>query len=251
MEREILFAKMLETVKKQAKENGNMITEAAVKIAFEPLELKEEQLQLVYDYLEKHKIGIGEAPNMDEFLTDEEHQYLEDYLKDIEQLGAKNPGEREAVILAAMAGEMSARDRLIEIYLSKVVEIAKLYTGQGVYLEDLIGEGNIALTMGVTLLGALENSQEAEGALVRQIMDAMEALITQNLEADEADREMVKRVNQVADAARELSEELLRKVTVEELSRETGLPPEEIMEAVRISGKNIDTIEDYYNDAGK
>ena len=48
----------------------------------------------------------------------------------------------------------------------------------------------------------------------------------------------------MADAAKELSEELLKKVTVEELAGESGLSEEEIRDAVRISGQKIEEIED-------
>ena len=51
-----------------------------------------------------------------------------------------------------MAGETDAQQRLIEIHLADVAEIAKLYAGQGVLLEDLVGEGNLALSFGVTML---------------------------------------------------------------------------------------------------
>ena len=56
---EILFAKTLEEVKKQAKKQQNCIAEAQVREAFWSLSLSEEQLALVFDYLKKHKIGIG------------------------------------------------------------------------------------------------------------------------------------------------------------------------------------------------
>ena len=39
-----------------------------------------------------------------------------------------------------MAGDADAKHRMIEIFLPQVAEIAKLYAGQGVFLEDLIGE---------------------------------------------------------------------------------------------------------------
>ena len=61
-------------------------------------------------------------------------------------------GEKEAVTISAMAGDRDAQKRLIEIYIPKVVEVAKLYAGQGVFVEDLIGEGNLAVTIGVTQL---------------------------------------------------------------------------------------------------
>ena len=75
-------------------------------------------------------------------------------------------GQKEAITLSAMAGERDAQQSLISVYLPQVVEISKLYAGQGVFLEDLIGEGNVALAMGVTMLGCLENASEAEGMLM-------------------------------------------------------------------------------------
>ena len=83
--------------------------------------------------------------------------------------------------LSRMAGETDAKKRLIEIYLPQVIEISKLYTGQGVYIEDLVGEGNLALAQGVTMLGCLEHAKEAEGMLMKMVMDAMEELIQEDL----------------------------------------------------------------------
>ena len=58
-------------------------------------------------------------------------------------------------------GDEEAKHELANSYLPKVVEIAKLYTGQGVPLEDLIGEGNIGLMMGLELLSCVESVDEA------------------------------------------------------------------------------------------
>lgn len=55
MNKEILFAKTLEQVRKTAKEQGNCISEEQVKDAFAELDLSGEQLQMVFDYLLKHK----------------------------------------------------------------------------------------------------------------------------------------------------------------------------------------------------
>ena len=80
--------------------------------------------------------------------------------------------------------------------------MARLYTGQGVPLEDLIGEGNLALAMGVSMLGALEHAGEAQGMLGRMMMDAMEDLIQEQQTAEKADRKMTERINRVLEAAR-------------------------------------------------
>lgn len=240
---EVLFAKTLEQVRKQAKEQGNCIEREQVEQAFVSLSLSKEQLDLVFDYLEKHKIGIGEPVDPDEYLSEEEVNYLEEYKKELALLEKVSEGEKEAITLSAMAGEVQAQKKLINIYLPQVVEIAKLYSGQGVFLEDLIGEGNVALTIGVTMLGCLEHAKEAEGMLGKMIMDAMEDYINENMAEEDKDKKVLSKVKKVARKAKELSEELRRKVTVEELSAETGMSENAIREAMQLSGYTIEEIE--------
>ncbi|MDE6751026.1 MAG: hypothetical protein K2K21_18465 [Lachnospiraceae bacterium] len=243
MNQEILFAQTLEQVRKTAKEQGNCISKEQVEKAFAALNLDEEKLNMVLDYLKQHKIGIGEPVNLDDYLSEEEVDYLEGYLKQMEELPEIASGEQEAITLSAMAGDTTAQNRLTQIFLPNVVEIAKLYTGQGVLLEDLIGEGNVALAMGVTMLGALENASEAQGMLGKMIMDAMEEYIAENADEVEKDRKIADKVNKVADKANELAEDLHRKVTVEELMNETGMSRKTIVDAMRISADKIEAIQ--------
>lgn len=243
MDKETLFTTTLEQVKKTAGEQGNCISREQVEEAFAPLALSSEQMDMVYDYLHQNKIGIGSPVDLDEYLADEEKDYLDAYLEELRGLPELTEGEREAVTLSAMAGDSDAQSRLTESFLPEVVEIAKLYAGQGVYLEDLIGEGNMALTIGVTMLGALEHASEAQGMLGKMIMDAMEEYIAQNAEETKKDKRIADKVNKVADAARELSEELHRKVTIEEVMAESGLSRKVIEDAVRMSGGRIEDLE--------
>lgn len=243
MNREVLFAKTLEQVRKTAKEQGNCVSEAQVQEAFAPLSLDDDQLQLVFDYLVKHKIGIGEPVDLDDYLTDKEKNYLQNYLDQLALLPTYTSGQKEAFTLSAMAGEKEAQNKLIEVYLRDVVDIAKLYTGQGVFLEDLIGEGNMALAIGVTMLGSMETPAEAEGMLGKFIMDAMEEYIQENADQEKVDKHALDKVNKVLKKAKELSEDLHRKVTVEELAAETGMTEKAIRDAVRISGFQIEYIE--------
>ena len=242
MNRELLFAKTLEEVKKKAKEQGNCISEEQIKESFSALSLTEEQFQMVYDYLKQHKIGIGEPVNPDDYLSEEEADYLDTYLEQLKEFPEVSDGEKEAITLSAMAGDTDAQNRLIQIFLPQVAEIAKLYAGQGVFLEDLIGEGNIALTVGVTMLGALEHASEAQGMLAKMIMDAMEDFIAEDAAEAKKDRQLADKVNLVADKANELADDLHRKVTVEELMQETGMSRKSILDAIRISGDKIEAI---------
>ena len=240
--RELLFAKTPEEVRKKAKEQGNCISKEQVEDLFGPLVLSAEQLDMVYTYLHQRKIGIGEPMDPEEYLAEEEKDYLDHYLEELKALPEMTDGEREAVTLSAMAGDADAKNMLTQLYLPEVVEIAKLYAGQGVYLEDLIGEGNLAVSVGVTMLGALEHASEAQGMLGKMIMDAMEECIMQNAEEVKKDKKILDKVNKVARAADELYEELRRKVSVEEVMQETGLSRRTIEDAVRMSGNKIESL---------
>lgn len=244
MNKEILFTNTLEQVKNTAKEQGNCLSREQVEEAFAPLGLGVQQMEMVYDYLHQNKIGIGDPVDPDEYLADEEKDYLETYLSELSSLPELTQGEREAVTLSAMAGDPDAQSRLAESFLTDVAQIAKLYAGQGVYLEDLIGEGNVAVAVGVTMLGALEHASEAQGMLGKMIMDAMEEYIAQNAKEANKDKRIADKVNKVADAARELAEELHRKVTIEEVMAESGLSRKTIEDAVRMSGGKIEDIAD-------
>lgn len=243
MNKELEFTKKLEEVKNLAREQGNVITQEQVMEAFQELELSGDQMQMVYDYLLQSKIGIGQHLLPEDYLTEKEQDYLEEYLSEIEGLGDVSEGEKEAITLSAMAGDLDAQRRLMEVYLREVPQIAKLYAGQGVYLEDLIGEGNVALAMGVSLLGSQEDAKEALGVLGKMIMDAMEAHIQENADSKKIDQRVADKVNQVADKARELSEELRRNVTIQELMEESGLSEKAIRDAIRMSGYKIEGID--------
>lgn len=243
MERELIFVETLEKVRKIAKDQGNCISEDQVKEAFAQMDLNEEQLEQIYDYLRKHKVSFGEPVDLDEYLTDEEKDYVKEYLDELALLPMVTSGEKEAITLSAMAGDLDAQSKLIEIYLPYVVDVAKLYSGQGVLLEDLIGEGNVALTMGVTMLGCLENAAEAQGMLGKLLMDAMEEYISENAEDEKVDKRIEAKVNKVAEAARALAQDMGRKVTPEELAEETKMSLKAITDAMRLSGFKIEDLE--------
>jgi RNA polymerase primary sigma factor len=242
MKQEIEFAKTLEEVKKKARAQQNFITKSEVEEAFSALSLSAQQLEMIYDYLRQNKIGVDEPADADDYLGEEEKNYLDDYLEALQAIPKATDGEREAITLSAMAGDADAVKRLTEIMLPEVPQIAKLYTGQGVSLEDLIGEGNVALSLGVTMLGALEHADEAQGMLAKMMMDAMEDCIAASAAEEKSDRKIADKVNRVADAANALKEELRRAVTVEELMEESGLSRKAIEDAVRISGGKIESI---------
>ncbi len=243
MNQEALFAKTLEELKETASLQGNFVTREQIEEAFVSFELDEGRLGLISDYLKQCKIGIDEQVNMDDYLSEEEKSYLDNYLEELALLETLSESEKRAVSMSAMAGDKDAQNKLIEVFLPQVIDIAKLYAGQGVYLEDLIGEGNVAVTLGVQMLGCLETVEEVDGMLGKMIMDAMEQYIQENALAHQEEKKLSDKVNQVADAAKELAEEMQREVTPEELAAETRFSLKTIREAVDLSGSKIEYLD--------
>ncbi len=236
------FLQKLSDLRETARLQGQILSREQAEAFAQELSLGEDQKRLLYDYLKQNHIGIGEPLRDDELLSGEELSYLDHYLAELKELPAVSESQKRAVCMAAMAGEADAKKRLLEIMLPDVVEIAKLYAGQGVYLEDLIGEGNVALALGVEMLGALEEPDEVSGMLGKMIMDAMEEFIGLNADENKINQKVLSRVQKVADQAGELAKELRRKVTVQELAQESGLSEKEIRDAVRMSANGIGDI---------
>lgn len=236
------FAKTLSDLTKHARRQGGTVTEDEIRDAFESLELSDNQYNLIYEYLKAHNIGIGEAIDSSEYLTEEENGYLSEYLEELAMLEPVSDGEKEAIIISAMAGEADAQNRLVEISLSMVTDVAKLYAEQGVMLEDLIGEGNIALMKAAHDLSGLEDHKECDAYLAQMVMDAMENLIEDDAAEAARAQKAVKLVQEVADKAKELADELRRSCTVEELAEETGWDTSKILEAIKACGNQIEDI---------
>jgi RNA polymerase primary sigma factor len=237
------FAEILKSVTRTARENRNIISTEQVKEAFSELDLDDKQLQMVFEYLKSHKIGIDEALDEEDNLSEEETNYLNDYLESLKSLPTYTDGEKEALAMSAIAGDKQAQNDLINCYLPLVVDVARMYSEQGVFLEDLIGEGNVALTKGVTMLDVVGEPSEVEGFLYNMMLDAMEAIIEDNLAEDAGGQKVLKLVQEVADKAKELADELRRKVTVSELMEETGWDEDKIRSAIKFSGDAIEDLD--------
>ncbi|MCR4618124.1 MAG: hypothetical protein K5669_08070 [Lachnospiraceae bacterium] len=248
MDKEVLFAKTLNEVKKAAKEDGNYVSEEDLKEAFKELELDDSRLIMVKEYLEAQKIKVGgEKPSADETAEEEfspaDLNFLQMYLDELELLPEYNDGEKRAYTMQAMAGDKEAQKKLTEMYLKDVVQISKIYNNQGVLIEDLIGEGNLALAGAVTMLDSQEKPEDCEGMIIKYVMDAMEELIKENNDSAEVSDKALKRVNEIFEKADRLSKEYNRKITVEELCEESHVSRKAVVDAIRISGFKIDSIE--------
>lgn len=237
------FITGLEQLKETARLQGNMLTGGQLEDEFGKWKLNEAQLALLYDYLDKNNIGIDKPKDVEESLSGEDVNFLELYFGELKELPKVTDGEKRAVMMSALADDKDAQARLVEIYLPDVVEISKLYAGQGVLVEDLIGEGNVALSMAVTMLGCVEGIDEVEGFLVKMVMDAMEEAIGNDSDNRQLGESVLNKVNEVNDKAKELYDNLLRKVSAKEVAQELGLTEEKVNEAVKLSADHIEYME--------
>lgn len=249
MGQEEIFRKELAELLRLGKKQGNRLSKEQVNEAFPASGIDKNKLSFIYDYLMQNKISVGETLDLEEEWNNEEALNPEDrdffamFMEELDGLSPVSEEEKTALILSAMEDDKEAADKLLTVFLPKVVEIAKLYAGQGVLMEDLIGEGNVALMSAVSMVSCVEKPEDAEGFFAGMIMDAMEVLVSAEGDLKEIDEKILEQVNRVALAAEELYKDLRRKVTPEELAAETDLTVGEIEEAYRLSGEQIDTLE--------
>lgn len=243
MNQEMQFVACIEQIREIAKEQNNTISEEQLQEILEPLKLNEVQMDTIYQYLSQKNIGVGEPVEIEERLSHEDRNYLKDYEKELEDLPEISDGELRAATMAALNQEQWGKEQLLLYYLPRVIDIAKLYSGQGVLLEDLVGEGNVALATAVDMVGAMEEIEEVDGMIVKYIMNCMEEAIGQLEEERKLEEQVLDKVNLVNEKAKEMSEDLRRKVSLQELAEETGMTLEELEEAFSLSGSKIEYIE--------
>ena len=242
MEEKEFRSQLMESMK-LARKQGMCLSEEQIHSFFPDIQQGSEQMGFLLEYYKNQKIGVGDRKEVEEYLSMEDRNYLEEYLNGISALESMETEELKAVMLSAIAGDQDAKEVLLQQFLPKTAELAML--------EDLIGEGNMALLEATGQMECLDTDgdilEETEGFLGNYMMKAMERLINEELEKKNDDEEVLKKVNQVADAARELSEELRRKVSPEEIcANYEAITMDDVEAAMQISANLIDTIEMEY-----
>ncbi len=241
------FLKKLSDLVVKAKAQDSKITSDEVKTFFEQEELTEEQMELVFDYLLSQKVvvqgylKINEEAEEKLTLTADEEAYLNEYLEDLRAFKPEGEGERQALLTELVNGNHNVRDRLIEIYLKEVVDVVKEMYHEAIFIGDLIQEGTVALIMGLEVVQSVE---DAHSSLINQIKSGMQALIEETTELSNRDKKMVEKVSLLDESITNLTEELGRKVSIDELAVYMGMDEEEILDILKLTGEETEDEEE-------
>ena len=210
-EQEILAGKLADAFA-FARTHKNVIAESNFLNIFGDMVADETKRNLIEGYLkEKHiivkseKEEEAEEPESFEMpLDDEDKKAINFYYEELKNLPHLTDREKERITKKAIEGDKAAQEKLINMYLPDVVDLAKLYTGHGVLMEDLIGEGNIALMLAVSMLECVESLEDVEGQIGKFIIEALEKLVSD----DDTEEKLIIKLGEELKKAEDAKEEL-------------------------------------------
>ena len=250
-----VFRQKLKGLTDLAKEQDMSLDLAQVKKALEGTGLDQSRFSLVCDYLKQEGIELTDPEQEKEERT-ERRSILEIYLEDLNGILPVDEKEEFRLFRQASSGDGGARNRLVELYLQTVCDLAGEFdlagkTGNrpasgahaaaGRFLqidpEDLVQEANIGLLLAMDRLGREESLAAYRVKLLNSVTDYLEEWIRGEEDALRSDRRIVRNMNQLADAARELEGENGEKPSAEELSAYLELPLERILDLLRVGGE--------------
>lgn len=145
------------------------------------------------------------------------------YLKEIGRVPLLKPQEEQELAKRIVAGDKAAKDKLITANLRLVVSIAKHYIGRGMQFLDLIEEGNLGLMKAVDKFDYTKGFKFSTYA-TWWIRQAITRAIADQARTIRIPVHMVETINKITKAQRQLTQELGRDPTEEEISEKLADP---------------------------
>ena len=156
----------------------------------------------------------------------EENDPLRLYLEELASIPVC--GDEMLLAQACAAGKEAAREQLLNLSLSRVVELAKEHTGKGVLLLDLIQEGSLGAWQAIACYECGDFAAHRDW-FIRQ---AMAQVVTLQARASGVGQKMRRAMEDYKAVDERLLSELGRNATLEEIAQQLHMTPEEA-EAVR------------------
>ncbi len=156
------------------------------------------------------------------------------YLKEIGRINLLTSDEEFEYACRAEEGDEEAKRILAESNLRLVVSIAKRYVGRGMLFLDLIQEGNIGLMKAVEKFDPRKGYKFSTYA-TWWIRQAITRAIADQARTIRVPVHMVETINKLARVQRQLTQELNREPTDEEIAKRLGITVEKVREVYKIS----------------
>ena len=158
------------------------------------------------------------------------------YLKEIGRVPLLKPEEETVIAKRIEKGDKEAKDELITANLRLVVSIAKKYTGRGMLFLDLIQEGNMGLIKAVDKFDYHKGFKFSTYA-TWWIRQAITRAIADQARTIRIPVHMVETINKMTRVQKNLSQELSRDATAEEIAERMGggMTADKVREIQKIS----------------
>ena len=256
-----------------AKKKKNMLEYQEISDFFNDMPLDADQMEKVFDYLEKSGIDVLRLSDMSEDidisaddkllllddddidLSEEEEIDMENidlsvpegvsiedpvrmYLKEIGKVPLLSAEEEISLAQRMEEGDEEARKELAEANLRLVVSIAKRYVGRGMLFLDLIQEGNLGLIKAVEKFDYHKGYKFSTYA-TWWIRQAITRAIADQARTIRIPVHMVETINKLIRVSRQLLQELGREPLPEEIAKELDMPVERVREILKISQEPV------------
>ena len=244
------FDERLKELVKEGKEQGYLTYEQIAKKTID-LDLDANALDELYNALTENNIEVraeddesgGEINLNDDIIIDDVPDESKDmsvndnvrmYLKEIGKISLLSMEEEQELSKRVAAGDEKAKNILAESNLRLVVSIAKRYVGRGLLFLDLIQEGNIGLMKAVEKFD-YDKGYKFSTYATWWIRQAITRALADQARTIRVPVHMVETINKMARIERQMTLELNREPTDQELSKKMGLSVEKIAEIRKIS----------------
>ena len=235
-----------EELVKIGKEKG-FVTYEELANALKGLDLDADSLDDLYNAFSENDIQIVSENEKDNF--DDEKILLDDntltkdlnindpvrmYLKEIGQIKLLSLEEEGVLADRIEQGDEEAKNILAEANLRLVVSITKRYVGRGMLFLDLIQEGNIGLMKAVDKFDVSKGYKFSTYA-TWWIRQAITRALADQARTIRVPVHMVETINKLARVQRQLTLELGREPTEEELAKKMNTSVDKVREIYKIS----------------
>jgi RNA polymerase primary sigma factor len=171
-------------------------------------------------------------------VTNREAVSLDKYLHEIGKVELLTAEEEVTLARKIKEGDQEALAKLVKANLRFVVSVAKQYQNQGLSLPDLINEGNVGL------IKAAQRFDETRGFkfisyAVWWIRQSILQALAEQARIVKLPLNKIGSINKVNRALAELEQRFEREPTIEELSEQLELAPEDIKEALRGNNRHL------------